>query len=225
MRHSISGYCGALFVVSLGSDCCITLKLAPLMEKHFKSYNALMWGISAIVVGVILIVRPAQLLPYIVRIVGIVSILLGVIQFLAFLVRTKGVADRWKYLPVAAPIAVIWGALLLLSPELWSSVFMILFGVLLIFLGIYQLVTMYKIKKEGVKVAAIYFVFPILLIIAGFMAFVQPIYMATWFMAFVGAWILAYGVMEVFAYFSLRGPIEAAEQNKEIQEAEEADKM
>lgn len=195
------------------------------MEKHFKSYNALMWGIVAVVVGIILIVWPYDILKWAVRLVGIVSIVLGAIQFLGFLARTKGMQDRWKYLPVASPIAVIWGVLLLLSPDLWSSLFMILFGVLLIFLGIYQLVSMYKIKKEGIKVAAIYFFFPILLIIAGFFAFVQPIYTATWFMAFVGAWILAYGVMEVFAYFSLRGPIEAAEQNKEIQNAEEADKM
>lgn len=85
---------------------------------------------------------------------------------------------------------------------------MILFGVLLIFLGLYQLVSMYKIKKSGIKVPGVYFFFSILLMIAGIFAAVQPAYMASWFMTFVGAWILAYGVIEILSYFTLRAPIE-----------------
>lgn len=179
------------------------------MEKYIqKTYNALMWGVTAVIIGIILVIWPRSILEWAVRLIGIVSIVLGSVQFLGFLARTKGMEDRWKYLPPAAPIAVVWGVLLLLSPELWTSLFMILFGVLLIFLGLNQLVSLYKIKKSGIKVAGIYFFFPGLLMIAGFVAFVQPIYTATWFMAFVGAWILAYGIMEIFGYFSLRGPIE-----------------
>lgn len=180
------------------------------MEKYIqKSYNALVWGVVAVVIGIILVIWPRDILQWAVRLIGIVSIVIGAVQFFGFLARTKGMEERWKYLPPAAPIAVIWGVLLLLSPELWTSLFMILFGVLLIFLGLNQLVTMFKVKKSGVKVAGLYFLFPILLMIAGFVAFVQPIYTATWFMAFVGAWILAYGIMEIFGYFSLRGPIDA----------------
>lgn len=186
------------------------------MEKYIqKSYNALVWGVVAVVIGIILVIWPRDILQWAVRLIGIVSIVIGAVQFFGFLARTKGMEDRWKYLPPAAPIAVIWGILLLLSPELWTSLFMILFGVLLIFLGLNQLVTMFKVKKGGVKVAGFYFLFPILLMIAGFVAFVQPIYTATWFMAFVGAWILAYGIMEIFGYFSLRGPIK--EESKTIE--------
>lgn len=186
------------------------------MEKYIqKSYNALVWGVVAVVIGIILVIWPRDILQWAVRLIGIVSIVIGAVQFFGFLARTKGMEDRWKYLPPAAPIAVIWGVLLLLSPELWTSLFMILFGVLLIFLGLNQLVTMFKVKKSGIKVAGIYFFFPILLMIAGFVAFVQPIYTATWFMAFVGAWILAYGIMEIFGYFSLRGPIK--EESKTIE--------
>lgn len=167
-----------------------------------------MWGVVAVIIGIILVIWPRSILQWAVRLIGIVSIVIGSVQFIGFLARTKGVENRWKYLPPAAPIAVVWGILLLLSPELWTSLFMILFGVLLIFLGLNQLVTMFKIKKSGIRVPGFYFFFPVLLMIAGFVAFVQPVYTATWFMAFVGAWILAYGIMEIFGYFSLRGPIE-----------------
>lgn len=179
------------------------------MEKYLqRTYNALMWGVVAVIIGIILVIWPRSILQWAVRLIGIVSIVIGSVQFIGFLARTKGVENRWKYLPPAAPIAVVWGILLLLSPELWTSLFMILFGVLLIFLGLNQLVTMFKIKKSGIRVPGFYFFFPVLLMIAGFVAFVQPVYTATWFMAFVGAWILAYGIMEIFGYFSLRGPIE-----------------
>lgn len=179
------------------------------MEKYIlKTYNSLMWGVMAVVIGIVLVIWPRSILEWAVRLIGIVSIVLGTVQFLGFLARTKGQEDRWRYLPPAAPIAVAWGVLLLLSPELWTSLFMILFGVLLIFLGLNQLVSLYKIKKSGIKVVGFYFFFPVLLMIAGFVAFVQPIYTATWFMTFVGAWILAYGIMEIFGYFSLRRPIE-----------------
>lgn len=179
------------------------------MEKYLqRTYNALMWGVVAVIIGIILVIWPRSILQWAVRLIGIVSIVIGSVQFIGFLARTKGVENRWKYLPPAAPIAVVWGILLLLSPELWTSLFMILFGVLLIFLGLNQLVTMFKIRKSGIRVPGFYFFFPVLLMIAGFVAFVQPVYTATWFMAFVGAWILAYGIMEIFGYFSLRGPIE-----------------
>lgn len=179
------------------------------MEKYLqRTYNALMWGVVAVIIGIILVIWPRSILQWAVRLIGIVSIVIGSVQFIGFLARTKGIENRWKYLPPAAPIAVVWGILLLLSPELWTSLFMILFGVLLIFLGLNQLVTMFKIKKSGIRVPGFYFFFPVLLMIAGFVAFVQPVYTATWFMAFVGAWILAYGIMEIFGYFSLRGPIE-----------------
>lgn len=186
------------------------------MDKYMKTYNGLLWGVAAVIIGIVLVVWPRDILQWAVRLIGIVSIVIGAVQFFGFLVRTKGIENRWRYLPPAATIAVIWGILLLLSPELWTSLFMILFGVLLIFLGLNQLVTMFKIKKSGVKVAGLYFFFPILLMIAGFVAFVQPIYTATWFMAFVGAWILAYGIMEIFGYYSLRGPVEGDPQQIEV---------
>lgn len=195
------------------------------MEKYLqRTYNALMWGVVAVIIGIILVIWPRSILQWAVRLIGIVSIVIGLVQFIGFLARTKGVENRWKYLPPAAPIAVVWGILLLLSPELWTSLFMILFGVLLIFLGLNQLVTMFKIKKSGIRVPGFYFFFPVLLMIAGFVAFVQPVYTATWFMAFVGAWILAYGIMEIFGYFSLRGPIEGTTTVEDVKPIEIEDK-
>ena len=162
------------------------------MEKNIsKSNNSLFSGIVAIVIGIILVSWPHNILQWALRLIGIVSIVIGVVQFLGFLVRTRGVENRWKYLPLSAPIAAVWGILLLLSPDLWTSLFMIMFGILLIFLGLTHLIAMVKVRKGGIAVNWLFFVFPILLIIAGFVTFAQPIYTATWFMIFIGGWRLA----------------------------------
>lgn len=183
------------------------------MEQKLRSYSDLLFGIAAIVVGLVMIVWSDRILLRLIQVIGAIAIVVGAIQFFSFLVRTKGVADRWTYMPIAAPIAVAWGILLLLSPELWKNLFVILMGLFLMFLGLYQSVALYKLKRRnGVKVSGIYFFFSILMMIAGVFVAAQPIYMASWFITFVGAWILAYGTIEIFSYFTLRAPIVRTEE-------------
>lgn len=182
------------------------------MEKKLRSYSDLLFGIAAIVVGLVMVIWSDRILLRLIQLIGAISVVIGTIQFIGFLVRTKGVADRWTSMPIAAPIAVVWGILLLLSPELWKNLFVILIGLFLMFLGLYQSVALYKLKKKnGVKVSGIYFFFSILMMIAGIFVAAQPIYMASWFITFVGAWILAYGVIEIFSYFTLLAPVVQAE--------------
>ena len=182
------------------------------MEQKLRSYSDLLFGIAAIVVGLVMIVWSDRILLRLIQVIGAIAIVVGAIQFFSFLVRTKGVADRWTYMPIAAPIAVAWG-MLLLSPELWKNLFVILMGLFLMFLGLYQSVALYKLKRRnGVKVSGIYFFFSILMMIAGVFVAAQPIYMASWFITFVGAWILAYGAIEIFSYFTLRAPIVRTEE-------------
>ena len=190
-----------------------------MIEKYTKNNSSLLGGIVAIIVGLVMIIWSDRVLNLGIKLIGIVAIVIGLVQFVGFLSRPRKTANRWAYLPIAAPIAVVWGTLLLLNPELWKNLFVILVGVLLIFLGLYQLVSMYKIKKSGVKVSGIYFFFSILLMMSGIFVAAQPTYTASWFITFIGAWILAYGVVELFGYFSLRGPIEdhSASPDKQIE--------
>lgn len=173
------------------------------MEKYMKSYNSLLWGVAAVIVGLVLMIWPHNIIQWSVRLFGIVLVLVGAVQFLGFLARTRGLEDRWQYFPPSSVIAILGGAILLITPDFWAGVFAILCGVLLIFLGLVQIVSLIRVRKTGVKVSWGYYIFPLLLIMAGFVVVVQPLFMANWFVIFVGAWILAYGIMEIFAYFSL----------------------
>lgn len=175
------------------------------MEKCSKKYTTLYGGIIAVIVGLILVAWPGNVLLWAVYFVGILSLLMGVLQFLGFLTRTKGIENRWRYLPITSPIAVLWGILLLARPALWVEFFMIFLGVVMLFIGVMQLVSLGRIKKSGVKVAGGYFIFPVLLLIAAGVVFFNPFATMAWLVVFVGAWIIAYGVIELFGYFSLKG--------------------
>lgn len=176
------------------------------MEHQFRSYTSLLWGVVALVVGLVIILWPQNVLPGLVKLIGIIAIVVGLIQFIAFLARTRDVENRWKYLPPSSYIAVIWGVLLTISPQTWANFFMILFGILLIALGIFQFRCLLKLRKLGTRVSWLYFLFSFLLFGAGIATFMEPVSSAWWVMTFIGSWILAYGIIEIFQFFSLRPP-------------------
>lgn len=176
------------------------------MEKYIKTrYNSLLVGIVAILVGMLFVVFNSAILDWAICFVAILSLLAGIVQFFAFLARTKGVENRWRHMPVTSVIAVAWGVLLLVNPKFWTDFFMIVFGLLIIYLAVNQVITLVQTKRSGVVVGWGYFVFPVLFLLSGVTIFVLPRSSATWIMLFIGAWIIAYGIMEMFGYFSLKG--------------------
>ena len=68
------------------------------MEQKLRSYSDLLFGIAAIVVGLVMIVWSDRILLRLIQVIGAIAIVVGAIQFFSFLVRTKGVADRWTYM-------------------------------------------------------------------------------------------------------------------------------
>lgn len=68
--------------------------------------------------------------------------------------------------------------------------------------------TLVKIKRSGVEVRWGYYVFPSLFLLSGFTVFTKPLYSAEWIMIFIGAWIMAYGITEMFGHFSLKKQID-----------------
>ena len=138
-----------------------------------------------------------------------------------FLARTRGVENRWRYLPLTSPLAVLWGILLLAKPDVWIELFMIVLGVVMLLMAVMQLVSLGQMRKAGIPVTGGYFVFPVLLLLAGIVVFFNPFATTVWLTVFFGAWVLAYGVVEMFDYFSLHKAVPAA--SKKIDAPKEND--
>lgn len=174
------------------------------MEKYLQTGNSLFMGVISVVIGLILVIWPDHILGWLVTFVGVVSLVIGVTQFVGFLFQTKGVKNRWTRLPLLSVVMVIWGILLLVHPSVWVNLFMILMSIPMLFLAINQMVALVRARKSGLDVLWGYFVFPVLLFLSGLVVLWNPFSTAEWLVIFAGAWIIAHGVMEIFDYFSLR---------------------
>lgn len=174
------------------------------MEKYLQTGNSLFMGVISVVIGLILVIWPDHILGWLVTFVGVVSLVIGVTQFVGFLFQTKGVKNRWTRLPLLSVVMVIWGILLLVHPSVWVNLFMILMSIPMLFLAINQMVALVRARKAGLDVLWGYFVFPVLLFLSGLVVLWNPFSTAEWLVIFAGAWIIAHGVMEIFDYFSLR---------------------
>ncbi len=174
-------------------------------QKKSKSiHHSLAWGIASILVGLVFLIRPNNVLEDIIYLLGILLIIGGIIQFLGFLARTKGWENRWKYLPLASVLSVAFGILLLANPPLWKGFVFVLFGISLVLLAVNQLIGLIRMQKA--KQASVhwgYFIFPSLMFMAGAFVFFNPFGTERVLVIFAGAWLLAYGLLELFSFFSL----------------------
>lgn len=172
--------------------------------KKFSAHNPLIWGIGAILFGVLLITWQGELLSKVVLVLGIISLIVAVFQFFAFLSATKGLDNRWSMFPLGTILALILGLALVITPDTWVKVTMILIGVLVLLLGLSSIVNLVSLRK----VAAVkwwYFLLPVLQIIAGVMIVMEPSFLADFMMIFAGVWVILYGLSEFMGYFVLRG--------------------
>lgn len=170
--------------------------------KNVIPYNSLLWGIGAIVVGLLLMFNPANAIILATRMIGILSLTIGVIQLGVQLVVNR--KTETKTFPLSAIISIVWGALLLIRPVFWTQFFMIVLGLLMMFLAINQISTYRQISKGGLKVSFAYYIFPLLLLISGILTIIEPVFLAEWIVIFVACWILAYGAVEIASYFALK---------------------
>lgn len=170
--------------------------------KNAIPYNSLLWGIGAIVIGLLLLFNPNNAILLATRLIGILSLTIGVIQLGVQLVLNR--KYETKTFPLSAILSMVWGVLLLVRPAFWTEFFMIVLGLLMMILAVNQISTYRKVSKDGVKVSFAYYIFPCLLLLSGVTTIIEPIFLAEWIVIFVACWILAYGVVEIANYFALK---------------------
>lgn len=100
---------------------------------------------------------------------------------------------------------VALGAWLLLSPAFFLTLLMVLLGLLLLFVGFYQLVTL-LMARRGVRVPLPMYVVPLLLLVAGVIVIANPFEAAGVPFLIVGVAAILSGVSELVAkiYISRR---------------------
>lgn len=174
------------------------------MKTKSRPCGQLWEAVVAIVIGILFIIWPDDVIQWAVLFIGILSLSAGIIQIIVYFVNRKREVSARSGLLIIGLLTLIWGALLLLQPQVWANLLLVVMSIPMILLAISQLVLLVRKRRAGFIVPWGYFVFPILFFLSGVTVMFNPFASALWLVFFVGIWIIAYGVMEMVNYFSIR---------------------
>lgn len=144
--------------------------------------NVIVRSVATILVGILLIMQREAVLPIIVQCIGAAFILPGLFALVSFLLRKNNDTAQQKWQPTVTMLtsigSIVFGLWLLLTPEFFVGTFMILLGIMVSLLGLYQITILILARKYS-AVPFIMFIMPIALLVVGLAVLVNPFDAAT----------------------------------------------
>ncbi len=176
------------------------------MRPNLNPKNSLLWGVVAVVIGLLVMYNAGRIIDIAIQLIGILFVVIGVVELISFLkVKTqKNLA--WGVSTFGAIVALIFGIVLLSKPELLRAFAMIIVGILVIMLGVWQVIALTNRKKRGANVPVFYYIFAVLLALSGVTMFFFPLESSDWIVSFAGAWIVAFGLIEIISFIFIKVP-------------------
>ena len=176
--------------------------------------------VSAIVLGLILVLWPSDALLYLVRVVGGLFLVVGLVSLAGFLLRNKTAHPDARF-PIDATGSMLFGLVLTVIPNVFVGILMYLLAGLLILASIQQIVLLFSFRRVG-RVPFGFYIVPILIMSCSLVIIFQPLWVAETTLILLGVAALVYGVSELINLCKFRKPIELSEvQDIETQEIEE----
>ncbi len=144
--------------------------------------NVIVRSVATILVGILLIMQREAVLPIIVQCIGAAFILPGLFALVSFLLRKNNDTAQQKWQPTVTMLtsigSIVFGLWLLLTPEFFVGTFMMLLGIMVSLLGLYQITILILARKYS-AVPFIMFIMPIALLVVGLAVLVNPFDAAT----------------------------------------------
>lgn len=144
--------------------------------------NVIVRSVATILVGILLIMQREAVLPIIVQCIGAAFILPGLFALVSFLLRKNNDTAQQKWQPTVTMLtsigSIVFGLWLLLTPEFFVGIFMMLLGIMVSLLGLYQITILILARKYS-AVPFIMFIMPIALLVVGLAVLVNPFDAAT----------------------------------------------
>ena len=151
-------------------------------------------AISAIVLGVLLILGPKNAIFYVVIAVGILFIVPGLISLISYFISER---TKRPEIPVllAGIGSLLFGVILVSVPHFFVSMLMYLLGALLLLGGIEQIVTLIRARKKT-TVPMLFYIAPLIVVAAGILVLLNPFKTAETLFILIGVTCFIYGIME-----------------------------
>ncbi len=172
-----------------------------------NKFSGWLRSITAIVIGVIIVAKPATSLVVVVKVLaafliasGIVSLVYGIIN------RARGVLGL---MILNAIIVIAIGALIFAYPIFVADFMIMLIAILLVLFGIWETVVLASASRV-VKLSMAFHILPVVCILCGVFLLINPFKSAVTLTLIAGISVLIYGVSEFIATWKMNRAMKAS---------------
>lgn len=158
--------------------------------------------IVALLLGTLLILAPKNAVEFVVRTIGILFIIPGIISLIGYFSAEKIKRPAIQFL-LAGIGCILFGIILVAIPHLFVNFLMYVTGAIILIAGITQLINLIRAQKWA-KVSALFYILPVLIIAAGVIVLLNPQSIANAITIIIGISCLVYGIMELVYWFKFR---------------------
>ncbi|WP_321480526.1 DUF308 domain-containing protein [uncultured Bacteroides sp.] len=163
-----------------------------------KINGFLMRSVTALIIGLVLVVWPDVAIDYLVITIGVLFILPGLLVTLGYL--TAKHPEMKRRFPIEGVGSVLFGLWLVIMPGFFADVLMLLLGFILMMGGIQQLSSLFLARK-WVSVPAGYYIIPLLIALAGLFVVVNPTGVRNTAFVIIGITCLVYALSDLLNWF------------------------
>ncbi|MFI3261440.1 MAG: DUF308 domain-containing protein [Rikenellaceae bacterium] len=162
--------------------------------KKFNLLEQLPRAIVSIIIGLLLVIFPEVFQNTIIYLIGGIVVLLGLMKLISYFIVKQQNPDI--PLPIKAIIYLFIGVILCLKADVFLGILMFSLGFILFFIGLGQ-VLMYVSTKAPLTM----YVFPMIILIAGFVSIRNPFEVTQTLISFFGYVILFYAISELISLY------------------------
>lgn len=161
----------------------------------------LLYGIVAIVFGIMAITSPVSAAAALAWGMGVVALVEGVISLLALFDKSVVISKGW--LALYAIASLLFGVLAIANPIATASVLLFLLAAWLIVGGIFRIVFAIQVRKE-IEGEWLLILSGLLAIVLGVMFVINPLAGIVVTTLWIGVGALIYGAMQIYVAFKVR---------------------
>lgn len=178
---------------------------------------SLMRILCALVMGLVLVLFPAQAGAYLVVIVGVVFLIPSLISLIGYLMQKR--EERFRF-PIEALGSLLFGLWLVIMPDFFADLLTFVLGFILMLGGIQQIASLMA-ARSWMPVPGGFYVVPVLILLAGAVALFNPTGTRSTVFILIGATCLVYALSELVNWlkFTRKRPLPG----RDVEDAEIVD--
>lgn len=161
---------------------------------------SIMRCVSAIAIGILLMVWPETAIIYLVIAIGAMFFLPSLFTIIGYFMKGRQLG---MYFPIVSLGSLLFGLWLMVSPAFFVGILMYVLGAVLVFAGVSQIAGLLGARSHAM-VPFGYYVMPVLILLAGLVVLVNPFAAATVPFIILGISSTAYGISELINVYKFR---------------------